>query len=86
MDALIQNIDERFKESSPILDVLSVPAKTDDGFRYGAIDYDYNYKIQIIQKVKSLIFFVIKQISTCMHFKTLIFNFNLPKITVRVKS
>ena len=40
VDALIQNIDERFKESSPILDsfrifdVLSVPAKTDDGFRY----------------------------------------------------
>ena len=40
VDALIQNIDERFKESSPVLhslrifDVLSVPAKTDDGFRY----------------------------------------------------
>lgn len=40
VDALVQNIDERFKESSPVLDsfrifdVLSVPAKTDDGFRY----------------------------------------------------
>lgn len=40
VDALIQNIDERFKDSSPVLDsfrifvVLSVPAKTDDGFRY----------------------------------------------------
>lgn len=40
VDALIQNIDERFKESSPVLDslrifdVLSVPAKTDDGFSY----------------------------------------------------
>ena len=40
VDALVQNIDERFKESSPVLDsfrifdVVSVPAKTDDGFRY----------------------------------------------------
>lgn len=40
VDALIQNIDERFKDSSPVLDsfrifvVLFVPAKTDDGFRY----------------------------------------------------
>ena len=40
VDALIKNIDEHVKESSNALDsfrifyVLSVPAKTDDGFRY----------------------------------------------------
>lgn len=38
--ALTENIDARFQESSPVLDsfkifdLLSVPTKTDDGFRY----------------------------------------------------
>ena len=40
VDALTENIDARFQESSPVLDsfkifdLLSVPTKTDDGFRY----------------------------------------------------